>query len=223
MILITVGSTCNCCVEPSRENAAILMLKANGTGRAIWAEGLRNTLGLAWHPKTHQLWGMDHDSDWLGDDIPPEELNLLKAGHHYGWPWVWGNGNIIPAKSFPKDFKRDDWIKKTTPPALMYTAHAAPLQMAFYPGDQFPAEYRNDAFVCMHGSWNRQPPCGYEVVRIKFDESGKPVKFMPFVTGFLTEGPAFFGRPTGIAMGTDGSMFIGDDTNGAIYRVWYGK
>jgi glucose/arabinose dehydrogenase len=111
-----------------------------------------------------------------------------------------------------------------TGPALTYQAHSSPMQMVFYTGDHFPAEYRNDAFVTMRGSWNRKPAVGYKVVRIRFDQSGRPEKFEDFLNGFLLDrGEAFLGRPTGLAIMQDGSLLVGDDTNGVIYRVTYGK
>jgi glucose/arabinose dehydrogenase len=222
MLYITVGSTCNCCLEKSPESATILRAKADGSDRKVFAKGLRNTLGFGWHPKTKEMWGMDHGSDWLGDDVPQEELNKLEEGKHYGWPLVYEDRKVIPLKDTP-EAELQEFAKKTEPPALGYQAHSAPIQMTFYTGDQFPAEYRNDAFVCMRGSWNRKPPAGYEVVRIRFDPSGKPVKFEQFLTGFLLKGPEHFARLAGIAQARDGSLFVGDDTNGVIYRVTYDK
>jgi glucose/arabinose dehydrogenase len=223
MLYITVGSTCNNCVEPNPEAATILRAKPDGSDRKIFAKGLRNTLGFGWHPKTKEMWGMDHGSDWLGNDTPPEELNRLQEGKHYGWPFVYGDRKLIDYKDGPPEKKLREFADKTEPMTLGYQAHSAPIQMTFYTGDQFPAEYKNDAFVCMRGSWNRKPPAGYEVVRIRFDETGKPQKFEPFLTGFLLKGPEQFARLAGIAQAKDGSLFIGDDTNGVIYRVTYDK
>lgn len=219
MLYITVGSTCNNCVEPNRESATILRAKPDGSDRKIFAEGLRNTLGFGWHPKTNEMWGLDHGSDWLGDDTPPEELNRLQEGKHYGWPFVYADRKAVGYQGGDLENRARQMVEKTEPMVLGYRAHSAPIQMTFYTGDQFPAEYKNDAFVCMRGSWNRKPPSGYEVVRIRFDENGKPVKFEPFLTGFLMEGPQQFARLAGIAQAKDGSLLIGDDTNGVIYRV----
>jgi glucose/arabinose dehydrogenase len=220
MLYITVGSTCNCCVEASPLSATILRAKPDGTDLKVFCEGLRNTLGFGWHPRTKVMYGMDHGTDWLGDTIPPEEFNQLQEGRHYGWPFAYANNQIIQIKNYPDWFDPKQWAARSTGPVLMYDAHAAPLQMTFYTGAQFPAEYRNDAFVAMHGSWNRKPPVGYEVVRIRF-ENGQPKEFVPFLTGFLLEGPAFFSRPAGIAVAQDGSLLIGDDANGMMYRVSY--
>lgn len=113
-----------------------------------------------------------------------------------------------------------EWAHLSTKPVLGYTPHAAPMQMQFYAGGQFPAEYRGDAFVAMHGSWNRKPASGYEVVRIRFN-GGTPTAFEPFLTGFLGGGaqPTMSGRPFGVAVAKDGALLIGDDSNGTIYRV----
>ncbi len=223
-LYITVGSTCNCCWEENLENATMLVADPNGANREIFARGLRNTIGFGWHPKTRQLWGMDHGIDWLGADTPPEELNLIQRGHHYGWPWAYGNRKTIGIEEHEAIGSLKEFAAYTTPPVLGYQAHASPLQMVFYTAEAFPEEYRNDAFVAFHGSWNRSNPVGYEVVRIRFDDAGRPQAFEPFVTGFLQdrpEGATTFGRPCGLTVTRDGELLIGDDATGAIYRVWH--
>lgn len=224
MLHMSVGSTCNACDETNPESATLLRAMPDGTRRQIFASGLRNTIGFDWHPQTGQLFGMDHGIDWLGDEQPPEELNLLEEGRKYGWPYVYADGRLNPQHEPPIGITPHQWAAASEPPVLMYTAHAAPMQMVFYDGTQFPPEYRGDAFVAMRGSWNRQPPSGYEVARIRF-ENGRPVAFAPFVSGFLIdEGYGRYGqigRPTGLAVAKDGSLLIGDDDNGIIYRVSY--
>ncbi|GAB4208331.1 MAG: sorbosone dehydrogenase family protein [Coleofasciculaceae cyanobacterium] len=223
MLYISVGSTCNACDEPNEEHATILRAQPDGSKREIYARGLRNTIGFAWHPQTQELWGMDHGSDWRGNDSPPEELNLIREGQHYGWPFCWGDRNpdiYLPAD--PEGMSTEEFCKnQTQPPVLTYQAHSSPLDLVFYTASQFPQEYRGDAFVTMRGSWNRNPPVGYKVVRLRF-QNGKPVGFEDFITGFLTEdGKAQFGRPVGLAIAPDGSLLFADDTNGVIYRVSY--
>jgi glucose/arabinose dehydrogenase len=221
MLYITIGSTCNECKETNKESATIVRAQLDGTGRELFTTGLRNTIGFAWHPVTKELWGMDHGIDWLGDEEQGEELNLLRAGERYGWPYVFGAGKFNLAEEPPAGLTHADWAKKSREPVLMYTPHASPLQMAFYTGAQFPGEFRNDAFITMRGSWNRKPPSGYEVVRLRFRD-GKPVQFEPFLSGFLfehTSGWAHFGRPVGLAVTPDGALLVGDDTNGVIYRI----
>jgi Raf kinase inhibitor-like YbhB/YbcL family protein len=219
MMYISIGSTCNECNEPNPENATILRASLDGKQRAIWASGLRDTIGWGWHPETGELWGMDHGIDWLGDGIPPEELNKIVRGNRYGWPYFWGDNKVNPHLDPPPPLTKAEWQKTSTPIVLGYTSHAAPMQMSFYDGPQFPLEYRGDAFVSMRGSWNRKPPAGYEVVRIHF-EHGEPQRIEPFVTGFVAaEGE--YGRLCGNAVAADGSLLFTDDRNGVLYRVSY--
>ncbi|HNR14666.1 MAG TPA: PQQ-dependent sugar dehydrogenase [Thermodesulfobacteriota bacterium] len=222
MLYISIGSTCNCCIEEHPESASIVRVAADGSTREIFATGLRNTIGFDWHPESKLLYGMDHGTDWLGDDFPPEELNRLEQGKHYGWPFVYGRGKLIDLQDYPEQFDSEAYVAKSTSSLLEYTAHSAPIQMVFYTASQFPEEYRNDAFVAMHGSWNRKPPSGYEVTRITFD-NGRPTGVEPFLTGFLLDGdrPQTFARPAGIAVAKDGSLLVGCDTTGVVYRISY--
>jgi glucose/arabinose dehydrogenase len=224
MLYITVGSTCNACAEPNPESATMLRAQPDGSGREVLAEGLRNTIGFGWHPVSGELWAMDHGSDARGDEQPPEELNRINADTHYGWPWCFADKQpdiYLPAPP-PAGIGLQPFCQSTVGPVLTYTAHAAPIGMTFYSGEQFPDEYVNDAFIAMRGSWNRMPPVGYEVVRLHFDEDGQPVEFEPFLTGFLIEEElANIGRIAGIAVAADGSLLISEDQNGVIYRVSY--
>ena len=223
-LFVSIGSTCNACVEPQDDHAALHRITGDGTDRELFAEGLRNTIGFAWHPATRQLWGFDHNSDGRGNEWPPEELNLITEGTHYGWPFCGGDREpdhqVASDPTEPRPMTKQEFCATTGAPALTNTAHSAPMQMVFYTGDSFPAEYRNDAFVTMRGSWNRNPPSGYNVMRIRFDDAGNPTASEPFVTGWLIDdGTAHFGRVMGLAQAADGSLLIGDDTNGVIYRV----
>ncbi|WP_207420111.1 PQQ-dependent sugar dehydrogenase [Desertivirga brevis] len=220
MMYITVGSTCNSCDEPNEMNATIVRANADGSNMSIYAKGLRNTIGFGWHPETNEFWGMDHGIDWLGDNEQKEEVNLIKQNAFYGWPYIYDEGKYNPGTQPPPgDATFQQYLAMTTLPSLSYDAHAAPMQMVFYTSSAFPAEYRNDAFVTMRGSWNRSKPVGYKVVRLHF-ENGKPVRFDDFLTGFLVDNNrAHFGRLVGLAVHTDGSLLVGDDTNGVIYRV----
>lgn len=222
MLYLTVGSTCNACPESNQESATILRMQPDGTQRTIYARGLRNTIGFAWHPLSGQLWGLDHGSDWRRDDQPPEELNRIESGRHYGWPFCFADRQPdVYLSSEPQGSVKGEFCASTIPPVLTYQAHSAPMSLHFYSGDQFPADYRGDAFVTMRGSWNRNPPSGYKVVRVRFQD-GQPVAFEDFMTGFLTDGgEAQFGRIVGLAQLRDGSLLVGDDTNGIIYRVSY--
>jgi glucose/arabinose dehydrogenase len=220
-LYISVGSSCNACAETNAEHAAMLRVNLDGSGREIFARGLRNTIGFGWHPQTGELWGMDHGSDHRGDDIPPEELNRLAQGRDYGWPYVYGQQQLDPVIDEPKDMSKAEYAAKTEPAVLTYQAHSAPIGMVFHTGEQLPAEYRGDAFIAMRGSWNRKPATGYKLVRLDFVD-GQPRGFEDLVSGFLMdEGRAHFGRLAGVAQARDGALLLGDDTNGVIYRVTY--
>lgn len=222
-LYVSVGSTCNACSESSKESAAMLQMSPDGTGRTVFASGLRNTIGFAWHPETKALWGFDHGIDWLGDNEQGEELNRLEEGQKYGWPYSYTKNKVNPQEQYPAGFKIEEWLASNRPSVLEYTPHAAPMQMLFYTANELPVQYRNDAFVTMRGSWNRRPPSGYEVVRVRF-AAGKPVEVQPFLTGFLKQQGAqwgFTGRPVGLAIAKDGSLLVGDDANGVIYKVTY--
>jgi glucose/arabinose dehydrogenase len=227
-LYLSIGSTCNACVEPMEDHAALHRVTAGGTEREIVAEGLRNTIGFAWHPTTGELWGLDHNSDGRGENWPPEELNRIVEGRHYGWPFCGGMrepDHHVPADpEDPEPVTKQEFCAGTEAPVLTYVAHAAPMQMVFYTATAFPQEYRNDAFATMRGSWNRNPPSGYEVVRIRFGPAGQPAAVEPFVSGWLIEGgTAHFGRLMGLAQAHDGALLVGDDTNGVIYRISYGR
>ena len=247
MLYVSCGSTANATVETSPLSASIVQVDPETLTRTIFADGLRNTIGFGWHPATGELFGADHGIDWLGDDEEREEFNHIEQGHHYGWPYVYEDGKYNPQDNPKPPMTMAKWAAGSTPPVLTYTAHSAPLQMAFYApaegaSNALPAEYRGDAFVAMRGSWNRKPPSGYEVVRVRFDDAGTPVKMEPFLTGFLVEqdgegqdgewrdgegqggegrggGYAQFARLAGLAVMNDGSLLVGDDENGVLYRV----
>lgn len=210
---VSVGSTCNACVEEDRRRAAILRFKPDGSDMTLFARGLRNSVGFAWHPTTKELWATDNGSDRLGNDVPPDELNQVTFGGHYGWPYCYGDRKPDPR------FDEGDFCEGTIPAALAFQAHSAALGMAFYTGKQFPAEYQNDAFVAFHGSWDRDPPTGYKVVRVRF-ENGKPTRYEDFATGWL-RGRSDWGRPVDVAVAPDGSLFVTDDAGGRIYRITY--
>ncbi|MFL6707649.1 MAG: YbhB/YbcL family Raf kinase inhibitor-like protein [Massilia sp.] len=221
MLYLSVGSTCNDCNENNPENATLLRITPDGKSRTIFASGLRNTIGFGWQPQTGELWGMDHGIDFLGDTQQFEELNKIELGKQYGWPHVYGAGDIYPQSTPVGGISKEEWKARSTPMALGYTAHAAPMQLVFYTGAQFPAEYRGDAFVTMRGSWNRTEASGYEIVRVRFS-NGQATTIEPFVTGFLTDGgKTHIARPVGLAMAKDGALLMADDANGVIYRVAY--
>ena len=216
---LSIGSTCNACAEPNPYNATLTQANPDGTNLKIYAKGLRNMIGFDWHPTTGEIWGMDHGIDWLGDNDQKEEFNLIRQNAFYGWPYIYGEGKYNPQPRPPADSTYKQFLDMSTLPTLTYDAHAAPMQMAFYEGSQFPADFKNDAFVAFHGSWNRSVPVGYKILRVHF-ENGKPVRMDDFLTGFLVDNNhSVFGRPVGLAVHTDGSLLVSDDTNGVIYRI----
>lgn len=221
LFYVSVGSLCNACTNLDPETATILQVQPDGSTRQIFGAGLRNTIGWGWHPVTGEMWGMDHGSDWRGDDQPPEELNRLEAGSNYGWPYCYADKQIDPyLAGNPPGMTKAEFCAQSVGPVLTYQAHSAPIGMVFYSGEQFPADYQNDAFVAMRGSWNRQEPVGYKIVHIDFDEAGQPVAINDFVTGWLlADEVAQFGRVAGLLVAQDGSLLIAEDSNGVIYRV----
>lgn len=223
MLYISIGSTCNQCIETNEEHAAILQATLDGKTRTIHAQGLRNTIGYGWHPSTGVMWGMDHGSDGKGNDKPSEELNRIVANQHYGWPFCYENKQVDSSfAQDPEGTSKEAFCPTTVAPVLTYQAHSSPIGLVFYTGTSFPEKYRNGAFAVMRGSWNRHPPTGYKLLYLSFDEDGNPVKFEDFVTGFLSEdGKHHYGRIAGVAIAADGSLLLSDDTNGVIYRITY--
>ena len=224
MLYITVGSTCNECIETNPENATIVRAKLDGTSRTIFASGLRNTIGFGWEPTTGNLYGADHGTDWLGDEEQQEEFNLVEQDSKYGWPYVFDFGNLNPHINPPMGVTLEQWAEQSEEPVLGYTAHSAPMQMMFHSGNAVPEAFSGDAFIAMRGSWNRRPPSGYEVTRVDFQD-GEPASWEHFAQGFLIEGEdgnyGFLARLAGITEAQDGSMLLADDFNGIIYRISY--
>jgi glucose/arabinose dehydrogenase len=229
-LYLSIGSTCNACKEPKEVHATIVRLDPDGQNLEIFARGLRNTIGYAWHPVSGRLYGWDHNTDEHGQDWPPEEVNEIQEGRHYGWPWCGGNREVDPhvaenpTDDEGEDIPRPEFCARTEPPVVTYQAHTAGMQYVYYTGKQFPAEYRNDAFVTLRGSWNRNPPVGYGIARIRHDADGRPTEVVPFIDGWLLdEGRAHFGRLTGLAQAPDGALLVTNDSHGVVYRISYQK
>lgn len=222
---VSVGSSCNACIEKDSRRAAVMEFNPDGSGQKIFAKGLRNAVGMAVNPKTDTVWVTVNGRDWLGDDLPAETIDDLgKDGGDAGWPYCYGDR--VPDPNFTKP--GDDRCKSVFEPKVQMQAHSAPLGLAFYEGSQFPAEYQNNIFVAFHGSWNRSNPTGYKVVRVKLDGQGQPQGgAQDFITGWLAPGETkkgrWMGRPVGIVFGADGAMYLSDDSGGVIYRVTYAK
>src|SRR5947207_15999536 len=195
--------------------AEVTRFNQDGSGGRIFARGLRNSVGLAFHPTTGDLWANNNDRDYLGDNVPPEHLNILKDGRWYGWPQCY-----LPNQPNP-EFRGAD-CSGVEPPALTVQAHSAPLGLAFYTGARFPADYAGDAFMTYHGSWNRSVPTGAKVVRVHV-QNGRPVSVEDFVTGWQLADGSRWGRPVGLLVMPDGALLVSDDYGSRIWRVSYGQ
>ena len=213
---VSVGSTCNICVEKDSTRASVMRFDENGGHGMVFARGMRNAVGLAIHPSTGALWVSQHERDNLlpsHEDLPPEEINILREGGDYGWPYCYGDR--VPNPEF-NDAAR---CARTLPPALPLQAHSAPLGLAFLANaTQLPAQYRGDALLAFHGSWNRRVPTGAKVVRLRI-QGGRPVGYEDFLTGFQGADGRRWGRPVDILVLGDGSVLVSDDDAGMIYRV----
>jgi glucose/arabinose dehydrogenase len=212
-LFVSVGSSCNVCNEEDPRRAAILRYNPDGSGEEIYAIGLRNAVGITFRPGSDELWATNNGRDMLGDDQPPETVNLVGQGDDFGWPRCHAGRIVDP------EFGGSQGCQGVALPAVEMQAHSAPLGLAFYTGAQVPQEYHGDLFVAFHGSWNRSVPTGYKVVRIPF-EGGKPGPAQDFAVGWLADGKSW-GRPVDVITAPDGSLFISDDGGGIIYRVVY--
>jgi len=218
MLYISVGSLCNDCKESDKETAVMLQVDPKTWGRKIYASGLRNTIGFDWHPQTKELWGVDNGGDAKGSEWPPEEVNHIKQGRDYGFPYAYGKREVDKSREDPAGNTKEDVVKNTEPSVLELTAHMAPIGFTFFRGaSNLPIDWSGDALVAWHGSWNAEKPVGFKVQRIHF-ENGKAVKAEDFLTGFL-QGESRFGRPAGITVSKEGTIYISDDASGNIYAV----
>jgi glucose/arabinose dehydrogenase len=215
---VTVGSESNVSVEPDPMRATITEYNPDGTGKRTYASGTRNPIGLAWLPGTRKMWAAVQERDRLGDDLVPDYVTEIKDGGFYGWPYGYMGFEDPRRKG-----ERPDLLKKMLTGNVLIQAHSAILGLTFYEGRMFANEYRGDAFVALHGSWNRTKRTGYKIIRIRF-RNGKPVGgYDDFITGWML-GPDnrdVWGRPVGLLVLTDGSMLITDDGANKIWRVTY--
>ena len=245
-LYVNVGSSCNVCIESEPLRATILRYTLDGkpagsqiqdtvvASSPIWAKGLRNSQGFAWQPKTGAMFATNEGADnrsstnngKVNDDIPPEHLNRIDAGKHYGWPYCWGDAKdgLVNDQNFLAPTV--DFCKSATPPAITFTSHSTPIGITFLDKTNFPAAYKNDAIVALHGSWNRKNPSGYKLVRVKFNGE-KPIEILDFATGWLnmtsTGQSEAWGRPVDVITGPDGALYVSDDRAATIYRISYKK
>ncbi|MEO6723988.1 MAG: PQQ-dependent sugar dehydrogenase [Blastocatellia bacterium] len=220
-LYVSIGSSCNICEEADARRTTIMVYNADGSGGKPFAKGLRNAIGFDWDPKTGVIWADDMGQDGLGEEFPPDEINRIEEGKHYGFPYFVGKN--VPNAGL-KDAKGSLNASEATPPAFELPAHSSPIDLRFYTGKKFPASYRGALFIAIHGSspTGRKEKIGYKVARIVFKD-GQPVALEDFATGWLKDGQAINGRPAALITGADGALYISDDNKGFVYRVTYEK
>jgi glucose/arabinose dehydrogenase len=224
-LYVSVGSETN--VDPEESpRASILRMKLDGSQREVFATGLRNPVGLDFHPATGELYATVNERDGLGDDLVPDYLAHVQQGEFYGWPYAYLRPQLLdPRRTQNGQSERGELAAKTHTPDVLFQSHSAALGLAFPRGEQFPERYRQGAYVAFRGSWNRDRGTGYKIVFVPFDDAGEPVgHYEDFVTGFLLDpaGPRTWGRPVGVLALPDGSLLFTEEANGRIYRVSYG-
>lgn len=213
-LYVPVGAPCNICEPDSEKYANIQRISPDGKAREVYARGVRNTVGFDWHPQTGELWFTDNGRDFLGDDLPPDELNHASApGQHFGYPYCHGKNIADP------DFGKKRSCAESRPPAQELGAHVASLGMRFYTGKQFPAKFQGQIFIAEHGSWNRHEKAGYRISLVRL-EGARAVSYEPFAEGWL-QGQSAWGRPADVLVAPDGALLVADDHAGAIYRISY--
>ena len=216
---VSVGSASNVSAGEPPERAAIVELNPDGTGKRVFASGLRNPVGMDWEPQSGALWTAVNERDGLGDELVPDYITDVRAGEIYGWPYSYIGQHEDPRRKN----ERRDLVARAVVPALLIQSHSAPLGIAFYEGSMFPAEYRGSAFVALHGSWNRSRRTGYKIIRVPF-RNGRPAGgYDDFVTGWMTDDQSrsVWGRPVDLLVLRDGSLLISDDGGEKIWRVTY--
>ena len=195
--------------------AAVLSFDPDGKNPKLFATGIRNCVGLAISPADGTPWCATNERDGLGDDLVPDYVTRVKEGAFYGWPWFYIGANEDPRLAGA----RPDLKDRVTIPDVLLQPHSAPLGLTFYDGSSFPADYRGDAFVASHGSWNRSQRTGYKVIRIRLKDGVPTGEYEDFVTGFVVNDRDVWGRPVGVAVAHDGALLISEDGNGTIWRV----
>ncbi|MCC6744046.1 MAG: sorbosone dehydrogenase family protein [Acidobacteria bacterium] len=220
-LFVTVGSETNVEAEADPRRAAILRMKLDGSEMKVYASGLRNPVGMAFHPSTKALWSVVQERDRLGDDLVPDYLAAIREDAFYGWPFSYLGKTEDPRRKG----ERPELVATAIAPDVLFQAHSSALGLAFYDGTMFPEEYRGDAFVAFHGSWNRSKRTGYKIVRVKF-EDGRPVGgYDDFCVGWMLgeDVKEVWGRPVGLLVQRDGSLLVVDDGANCVWRIKYEK
>ncbi len=222
-LFVAVGSASNVDDPDTHESeklrADVLEYTPEGKFVRVYGAGIRNAVGLAVSPETGQLWCSVNERDELGDNLAPDYITHIEPGGFYGWPWFYIGGNQDPRHAG----KHPELKSKVIVPDVLLQPHNASLQLMFYEGSQFPAEYKGDIFAAEHGSWNRSVRTGHEVIRVPLKNGKSNGVYEDFLTGFVTDGGDVWGRPVGVATAADGSLLVSDDASGSIWRVSYSK
>ena len=217
-IYVSIGSDCNVCQESNPHRAAVWVYNLDGSGGRLYAKGLRNAVGMQVNPRNKQIWVTNNGRDYMGDNSPPETVYTLTDQGDYGWPRC--HAGNIPDPQFGSSADACQSVQK---PLVTMQAHSAPLGLAFYPpaATQFPEQYQNSLYIAFHGSWNRSIPTGYKVVRVTLKDGMVASPAENFATGWLHSDGSVTGRPAGVTVAPDGSLFVSDDTYNVIYHIWY--
>ncbi len=219
-LYVSIGSTCDVCRETDERRGTISSLNPDGTDMKLVARGLRNAVFFTWNPSDNRMWATEMGRDGLGDDMPPDEINIIEEGKNYGWPICYGK-NIHDTEFDKNTYIRNPCMEPfETPSTVDLPAHSAPLGLAFIPS-VWGKEYAGDLLLAYHGSWNRSEPTGYEIVRVRIAEDGTVEGVEDFISGWLTKNNTSYGRPVDLVFGQDGALYVSDDKAGVVYRVRY--
>ena len=203
--------------DDEEDRADVLAFDPEGKGRRVFATGIRNCVGLAANPENGDVWCSTNERDGLGDDLVPDYVTRVHDGRFYGWPWFYIGDHEDPRQAGV----RRDLVGRVSVPDVLLQAHSAPLELAFYEGPMFPAAYRGDAFVCLHGSWNRASRTGPKVIRIRVQGGVPTGEYEDFMTGFVVNDADVWARPVGVAVAPDGALLVSEDGNGTLWRIAY--
>lgn len=213
---VSIGSLSNVSDNADEsDRARIFEFNPDGSGQKVYAWGVRNAVGIAMRPGSDELWMSVNERDELGDDLVPDYISSVKPGGFYGWPWYYIGNHQDPRH----EGKHPELAAKSIVPDVLVQSHSASLNLCFYDGQQFPAEYRGDIFAAFHGSWNRNRRTGYKIVRVPLEQGKASGEYEDFVTGFVTPDGDVWGRPVGVTVAKDGSLLFSEDAHGTIWRV----
>jgi glucose/arabinose dehydrogenase len=218
-MFVSVGSRSNNddpdTTPAEKDRATVLEFAPDGSGKRVYASGIRNAVGIAVHPRSGELWASVNERDELGDNLAPDYITHVEEGGFYGWPWYYMGGKPDPRH----EGKHPELAAATIVPDVLLQPHSASLQMLFYDGRQFPAEYAGDIFAAQHGSWNKAVRTGYNVIRVPMRGTRASGDYEVFLSGFVTADGNVWGRPVGVAVASDGALLVTDDASGSIWRV----